>query len=102
MTRPVIIRGVSYPSMTAAGQALGVTKATVGIARRKGQSYLDRVGLGVAGYDAPAPLRAARASKAVTIGGVTYASNATAAAALGVRDTYISAWRKVEAAAART
>lgn len=103
MTRAVTIRGTWYASQTAAARALGVTSATVNIAHKAGQTHLDRVGLGpqwVKGADAPTrEEKARRAFKGVKIHGATYASNQHAAAALGVHETYISAWRSVERAA---
>ena len=82
MTTPVTVRGVTYPSMTAAARALGVTKQAVSRALDKGT--LDGVGFGrrcEPTYTRP-----------TIVCGVAYPSRRSAAAALGVRPSQLSAY----------
>ena len=69
---PVTIRGVTYPSFSAAARALNVAPQTVRQAKARGT--LHRVGLGQLGKE----------RMPVRIGGVTYADVYAASAALGV------------------
>lgn len=78
--KPVTIRGVTYPSYTAAAKANNVTKAAVMLAATRGT--LDNVGLGI--------------KKPITINGVKYASQREASKALGVSDGDIHRMRKNE------
>lgn len=72
---PTMIRGVTYPSMTAAARALGVHLSTVHAAVDRGTA--DRIGL-VGGRGGPA-------GQPVTLNGQRFPSMAAAARALGVR-----------------
>lgn len=68
---PVVIRGVSYRSYSAAARALGIRPATLQQAAERGEEYLQRAGLGKYG-------------RPVTIEGTTYPSKAAAHRATGV------------------
>lgn len=98
MTNPVTIRGVTYPSQTAAADALGVAKATVSAAALGGT--LDDVGRGL-----PQPGCEPAHTRPTTVGGVTYPSRKAAAAALGVTVAQLSGYmavvRALEAAGAQ-
>lgn len=67
---PVRIRGVTYPSLTAAGKALGVNPSTVAMHLDNGT--IDRTGLGQSH------------ARPYTYAGVTYSSMSTAALALDI------------------
>lgn len=89
MTKPVTIRGVTYPSQRLAAEALGVSKQTIAQAVQRGVT--DNVGLG--------PLQRGCEGvyqREVTLGGVTYPSHKAAAEALGVSQTHISSYLKVK------
>jgi hypothetical protein len=45
--KPVLIRGVEYPSRSIASEVLGIHKTTISMAAKRG--VLDRVGLGLRG-----------------------------------------------------
>lgn len=72
---PLRIRGVDYPSIRAAAQALGVSYSTVANALDRGT--LEYIGMGTKSPAKGNPI-------AVTIRGIAYRSNVEAAAALGV------------------
>lgn len=88
MTNAVTVRGVTYPSQKAAAEALGVSRTTIGLARKHGT--LDNVGRGPLQKGCE-PVRLYK----IALGGVTYPSHKAAAEALGVPQTYISAHLKV-------
>jgi len=83
---PVTIRGVTYPSQTAAAGALGVSQATISNAMARGT--LDGVGLGVDGTPR------GREQVPVTIRGVSYPSITAAAKAHGVTVACVANARK--------
>ena len=83
---PITIRGVEYPSIPLAAKAIGIHKMTIYQAQNRGT--LDNVGLGLTGNKG-------HTAKPITIKGTYYPSN-KAAAALGLTETHISNWRKVE------
>lgn len=77
---PCEIRGILYPSITAAAKAVGVTPASITqMLDRKGT--LDTVGLGKKN---PGPVGKANAAKPITLWGVTFASRADAARKLEI------------------
>lgn len=81
--KPVTIKGVTYPSIFAAGKALGVKAQTVRMAIRRGTT--DSIGLGskmVDGHQIN--------SEPLTIRGVRYPSQTIAAEVLGVTQGAIS------------
>lgn len=78
---PVRIRGVVYPSARAAAKALGVSPGAVWQALAQGD--VDRIGLG------PRCHRPHR-SRAITLGGMRFASMAAADRALGFSPGYIA------------
>lgn len=81
---PTRIRGVDYPSMRAASQALGVTHGAIWYAMESGA--LDRVGLGIKGITAAwMSLR-----KPCWFRGKRYHSQAEAARANGVSGATVS------------
>lgn len=86
--KPVTIRGVNYPSHSAAARALGVSASAVSAAVALGTQ--DHIGLGNAGRS-----RIGRRGNPITIGGVTYPSQSTAARALGVSTSTISRYRRM-------
>ena len=87
-TGPVIIRGTSYPSATAAARALGLSLQTVVNARALGT--LDRCGLGISGnLDGDANRKETR------INGRTYESRKDAARALGLSVSQLSTFLSV-------
>lgn len=74
---PVRIRGVTYPSQTAAAEALGVNQSTIAGALDRGT--IDRVGCGAGSNSA----------KPVTLHGVSFPSYRAANQALGRGPTYV-------------
>lgn len=88
MTKPVTIRGVAYPSQKAAAEALGVAKATVCAAAKRGT--LDKVGLGLS-----QPGCEPAYTRPTTVAGVTYPSRKAAAEALGVTLSQLSGYMSV-------
>jgi hypothetical protein len=89
MTKPVTIRGVTYPSQKAAAEALGVSTQAITQAVRRGTT--DNVGLGPLQKGCE-PVRLYK----ITLGGVPYPSHKAAAEALGVTSTAISNYLKVK------
>lgn len=83
---PITIRGTEYPTARAAAEALGMSKAAVYSAKRRGN--LDRLGLGIRVYTTARP---GRTPKPVVIGGETYASARAAAEALKISVSYAHA-----------
>lgn len=81
----IIIRGVEYPSRTAAANALGITPSAITLACSRGK--IETVGL----------YKNRARSTPVTIGGVTYEDRRDAAVAIGVRVDEIQAYMKVRA-----
>jgi biotin operon repressor len=75
---PVRVRGTVFPSLKAAGDALGVSSAAIWLAIEEGRE--DTVGLHTK----------AKLWKPCTINGQTFVSRAAAAAALGVTGPAIS------------
>jgi hypothetical protein len=88
MTNAVTIKGVTYPSQKAAAEALGVSRTTIGMARKNGS--LDNVGRGPL-HKGCEPVKLYK----ITLGGVHYPSHKAAAEALDLPQTYISAYLKV-------
>ena len=88
MTKPVTIRGVTYPSQRLAAEALGVSTQTITNAVQRGR--LGTVGLGPLQKECEGVYQ-----REVTLGGVTYPSHKAAAEALGVSQTHISSYLKV-------
>jgi hypothetical protein len=84
-TMPVIIRGVHYPTVTAASLALGVKKITIYSALSRGR--LDFVGLG-RGHR-PKENRISGRAKPCVIGGFAFTSLAAASVALGFKPKYL-------------
>lgn len=79
MTKSITIRGVTYPTASAAALACGVTVSAISQAAKRGG--LEKVGLKV-------PRRAA---VPVTVRGVTYPSQTVAACALGITVASVNA-----------
>jgi len=69
---PCRVRGVLYPSQTAAARALGVTKTTVGMALNRGA--IDTIGLG----------KNSTLRTPIRVGGKSYRSQYEAASAHGI------------------
>jgi hypothetical protein len=80
---PTLIRGVEYPSQTAAARALGIAQS--GICKHLDRGTIDTTGLG----------RVTPPGRSVTIGGTQYTSIAQAARSTGqTRDVIKWAMRK--------
>lgn len=88
MTKPVTIRGITYPSQAAAAKVLGVAKATVCAAAKRGT--LDKVGLGLS-----QPGCEPAYTRPTTVAGVTYPSRKAAAEPLGVTMGQLSGYMTV-------
>lgn len=82
--QPVTIRGETYASISEAADALGINASTVAAARRRGQVFLDRCGLGAESFK----------RRPVTVRGVWFDSVKSAAEACGVSETTIIDRRK--------
>lgn len=78
--KPITVRGVEYPSQTDAARALGVTRAAISLAHKRGR--VDSLGAG------PGPQR-----KPIVIRGVTYIGVAEAAAAMGCSEREIGRYK---------
>lgn len=87
MPKTCTIKGVEYPSVSAAAKALGLSISYV--ARRVQEGEEDRI-KGVDMRRREARHKIGRAGDPITIRGVTYPSHAVAAEALGVSSATIS------------
>jgi hypothetical protein len=93
---PCEIRGVVYPSITAAARAVGVTPATITqTLNRKGN--LETVGLGKKN---PGPAGQTNAAKPITLWGIKFASRTDAAKKLGI--CRVKFTRSISKAASKT
>ena len=93
---PCEIRGVVYPSITAAAKAVGVTPASITqMLDRKGT--LETVGLGKKN---PGPVGKTNAAKPITLWGIKFASRTDAAKKLGI--CRVKFTRSISKAASKT
>lgn len=81
---PIVIRGVSYATQSDAARALGVSPATISLAKTRGR--LDAVGLGV---------KSGAPAKPTKIRGMMFLSREAAAEYLGVQPGDITAYLRV-------
>jgi hypothetical protein len=90
MTKPVVIRGISYSSAKLAAIALGVSPQTIAIARQNNR--LANVGLGLHGNVSGNSNR-----RETILCGIVYKSRADAASAIGVPLSQLSSFLTIAA-----